>query len=178
MRRLIVGVTLLMVAGCTSPNPHCHGGSFVCECRAGDKPEASTAPYKATYVLYQWRTPPPGEPAPRTWIGEHEVTELYIRGLDRGDAIGFEKGDKDQLFAICGCERIPLEPGRYCWHISLDTQPSGFRQAVHELCETCQEIVTTVLALPLGIVVLILLLPLFVLLLPFFVGLLIGMVCL
>jgi hypothetical protein len=166
---------LLLTAGCASHNPHCHGGTFVCECRAADKAEATTAPYKATYVLYQWRNPPAGEPAPRTWIGEHEVAELYIRGLDAGDAIGFEKGDKDQLFAVCGGEKILLEPGRYCWHITQETQPSGFRQVVHEMCETTRDLVTTVLALPLGIVLLVLLVPLFILLLPFILGLIIGM---
>ena len=157
---------LVLAAGCTNQNPHCHGGHFICEHRPQDTPGTSTAPYKATYVLYQWRLPPQDQPAPHTWMPDHEATELYVRGLDGGEKIGFEKGEKDQLFAVAGCEKILLEPGRYCWHISPETEYRGFQLALHEICETVKETVAAIIALPLGIVLLVLLAPFLVLFLP------------
>jgi hypothetical protein len=169
-RKLLGWSVLLLVcaAGCASNNPHCHGGQFVCEHQPEDKPETTTAPYKATYVLYQWRTPPPDQPTPHTWIPEQEVSELFVRGLDKGDKVGFHKDDKDQWFAVAGSEKIPLEPGRYCWHISAGTEYRGFQLAVHEVCDTVKDTVETIVALPLGIVLLVLLFPFFVVFFPLF----------
>jgi hypothetical protein len=171
MPRKFLPCTLLLLiglAGCAAHNPHTHGGQFLCEHKSDDKPETTTAPYKATYVLHQWRTPPPDQPTPHTWIAEQQVTELYVRGLEKGDALGFEKDDKGQWFAVAGSEKIPLEPGRYCWHISQATEYRGFGLAVHEVCETVQETGAMIVALPLGIVFVVLLAPFFVICLPFF----------
>jgi hypothetical protein len=169
-RKFLPSTWLLLIAlgGCAAPNPHTHGGQLVCEHKCDDKPEATTAPYKATYVLHQWRTPSPDQPTPHTWIAEEQVTELYIRGLEKGDALGFEKDDKGQWFAVAGCEKIPLEPGRYCWHISQATEYRGFHLAVHEVCEAFKETVAMIIGLPAGIVLLVLLAPFFVLCLPFY----------
>ena len=157
---------LITLGGCAASNPHTHGGQFICEHKCDDKPEATTAPYKATYVLHQWRTPPPDQPVPHTWVAEQQVTELYVRGLEKGDVLGFEKDDKGQLFAVAGSEKIPLEPGRYCWHISQSTEFRGFALAIHEVCETVKEIVVTIVALPAGIILLDLAAPFFVICLP------------
>jgi hypothetical protein len=170
MPRTLLGVCLLLLAGaggCASSNPHSHGGHFVCEHKPDDKPETTTIPYKATYILYQWRTPPQDQPTPHTWIPEQEVGELFVRGLDKGDNLGFEKGDKDQWFAVAGSEKIPLEPGHYCWHISESTEYRGIQLVVHEMCDTVKETVTTIVALPFGIVLVVVALPFFVLCLPF-----------
>jgi hypothetical protein len=169
MPRKLLACALLLVplAGCATSNPHFHGGHFISEHKCDDCSETSTAPYNATYVLYQWRTPPKDQPPPQTWIPDQEVGQLYVRGLQRGDKIGFEKGDKDELFAVAGTEKITLEPGRYCWHISQETEYRGLALAVHEACDTFKETVETIIALPLGIVLLVLLLPFFLVFLPF-----------
>src|SRR5262249_25917988 len=103
-------------------------------------------PYQATYVLYHWR-PQPTDPPPQTWIPDQEVEELYVRGLGRWVNIGFEKGDKGKLFAVAGKEKIPLEDGRYCWHINPATEYHGAERLLHE---TGQNIVYVV-RLPFGL---------------------------
>ena len=168
---LACSLLLVLVAGCATFNPHSHGGHFVCECKADDKPDTSPAPYKATYVLYYWRAPPKDQPPPQTWIADQEVVQLYVRGLDRGDNIGFEKNDKGELFAVAGLEKIALEPGRYCWHVSQDTEYRGLHLAVHELGESVRDTVDAIIALPMGIVLVILLIPFLVLFLPLLLAL-------
>jgi hypothetical protein len=156
----------LLAAGCTTTNPHSHGGQIVCEHHPDDKPDTTTAPYKATYVLHQWKLPPQDQPPPHYWSAEHEVAELYLRTLEEGEKVGFEKGDKGELFAVAGNEKILLEPGRYCWHISPGTQRGAFRQALATTGEVLGDLIVGIVALPLGIVFLILLLPLLILCLP------------
>lgn len=169
-RRLALLVFLLLVSGCATSNPHCHGGHFVCEHKGeGGSFATETAPYKASYALYRWKTPPQGQPAPHTWVPEQEVEEIYVRGLDRGDKVGFEKGEKGELYAVAGCEKIALEPGRYCWHITTGSEMHGFRLAVHQCCETVRECVTAIIALPMGIILLLFFLPFILLLAPFMI---------
>jgi hypothetical protein len=177
MPKPLFACTFLLLAGaagCASNNPHCHGGQLVTEHKCDDKPDTTTVPYKATYALYQWRTPPADQPTPHTWIPEQETSEMFVRGLDKGDNIGFEKDDKGQLFAVAGTEKIPLEPGRYCWHITEATEYHGLRRVVHEGCEMIEEMVATIVGVPVSIVVIILLLPVFILLLPFFLLIFLG----
>jgi hypothetical protein len=146
MPRLLAAVLLLPLAlgaGCMAPNPHHHGGEFVAEYRPGEKAEATTAPYQATYALYEWPKPPEG-PAPHTWNPDTQATELYVRGLDRCDKVGFEKSDKGELLAVAGEEKIPLEPGRYCWHITTATEYHGVQRVLHETGEN----VVAIVALP------------------------------
>jgi hypothetical protein len=133
---------VLFLTGCCH-NPHDHGGEFVTEYKPGDTPDTTTAPYKATYALYQWSKPPDGPP-PQTWVPEHEVTELYVRGLSRHDKIGFEKGDTGQIVAVAGSEKIPLDDGHYCWHITSETEYHGSDRILHETGEN----VLTVVELP------------------------------
>jgi hypothetical protein len=133
---LIVGATLLLGPGCAA-NPHSHGGKFISEYNSGSSPDLGWTPYQATYVLQQWR-PRPDDPPPQSWIPEQEVQELYTRGLARWKRIGFEKDDHGKLFAVAGDEKIALEDGRYCWHISSDTE---YRGAMRVLNETGENVV-------------------------------------
>jgi hypothetical protein len=143
----------LIVAGCCH-NPHDHGGEFVVEHVPGESPETTHTPYKANYALYQWAKPPDGPP-PQKWIPDHEVTELYVRGLSRWDDIGFEKGADGKLIAVCGSEKIPLEDGRYCWHITEGSEYRGGERILHEMGET----VVTIALLPFAAVACVILLP-------------------
>jgi hypothetical protein len=145
-------VACLFVAGCAT-NPHSHGGTLVVEHHPGDKEEVASAPYKADYVPYRWPGPPPGPP-PHDWRPEREATELYMRGLERATPVGFE-ADANGVVAVAGEERIPLEEGRYCWHISSDTQYRGGALVLHELGED----VAGVIALPFATVGFVCMLP-------------------
>jgi hypothetical protein len=138
-RLLASALTLLALAGCAS-NPHSHGGQLVADIGPADKPDVDTAPYKATYVLYHWRKPPEGT-IPEKWIPEQEVEQLYLRGLDRYDKIGFERDSKGQLFAVAGDEKIPLPDGRYCWHITQETEYRGLERILHETGENIVAVV-------------------------------------
>jgi hypothetical protein len=114
---------------------------MVADLKAGGSPAVEDAPYKATYVLYHWRTPPEG-PVPENWTAEDEVERLYLRGLSRKDKVGFERDDKGQLFAVAGDEKIPLADGRYCWHITPETEYRGTERILHETGEIIVDIAT------------------------------------
>jgi hypothetical protein len=122
-----------LLGGCVT-NPHMHGGQFVAEYKPDECPPQTRTPYAATYVLYQWLDPPPGAP-PHTWVPEREVAEMYIRGLGRHESIGFDKDANGGLVAVAGNEKIPLPEGRYCWHISVETEYRGGARVMHEVCE-------------------------------------------
>ncbi len=158
MRRplLLLGmIVALVTVGCAS-NPHGHGGRFIAEYQPGGPPSTTHTPYKAFYALYQWRQPP-GDPPPHTWIPEHEVTELYLRGLGRWEKVGFEKGSGGELLAVAGGEKIPLEEGRYCWHITPATEYQGAQRIPSETGEN----VVAVASMPLGLAACAFLLPLY-----------------
>ncbi len=133
-------VVALFVTGCCH-NPHDHGGEFVAEYKCGDSPDTTTAPYKATYALYQWSKPPDGPP-PQKWVPDREVTELYVRGLSRWDKIGFEKGENGKIVAVAGTEKIPLDDGHYCWHITSDSEYRGGDRILHETGENVLAVLT------------------------------------
>jgi hypothetical protein len=136
----------LFAAGCCH-NPHDHGGEFVVEYKPGNSPDTTSAPYKANYALYQWSKLPDGPP-PQKWVPDHEVTELYVRGLSRWDKIGFEKGDQGKVVAVAGNEKIPLEDGHYCWHITPETEYHGSDRILHETGEN----IMTIVELPFDVV--------------------------
>ena len=166
-RKLIVGLLMatLLAGGCAG-NSHSHSGELIAEHTPDSTPEVTEVPYRATYALYQWAHPPEGPP-PRTWIPEHEVTELYVRGLSGSDKVGFEKGENGELRAVAGDEKIPLEPGHYCWHITPETEHRGLERAA----EVTGDTVCTVVALPFATVA-------YICALPIFAGLFgIGMLC-
>jgi hypothetical protein len=75
---------------------------------------------------------------------------------------------------VAGAEKIPLEPGRYCWHITEATQYRGLRRAAHEGCHMIGDMVSGFLSVPVGMVLLALEVPLVVLLLPYRLCFLIG----
>jgi hypothetical protein len=142
MAKRAIGLMLILstlVSGCAG-NPHVHGGKLVAEHKPGDSPENSHTPYQATYVLHHWHEPPPGAP-PHTWIPERQVEELYVRGLGRWEPIGFEKDAGGNLIAVAGQEKIPLAEGRYCWHISQDTEYHGAARVMNEACENTWAVV-------------------------------------
>ena len=122
-----------LIPGCVS-NPHLHGGKLVAEHNPGDPPEQCRTPYQATYMLYHWQEPPAGA-SPHTWIPEQQVEELYVRGLGHWDKIGFEKDASGNLSAVAGNEKIPLAEGRYCWHISTQTEYRGVARVMNEASE-------------------------------------------
>ena len=158
MRRplLFFGMFLaLLTAGCAT-NLHGHGGKFIAEYQPGEHPCTTHTPYKAVYVLYQWRKPPGGTP-PHSWIPEQEVTELFLRGLGRWEKVGFEKGPNGELLAVAGGEKIPLEEGRYCWHITTATEYQGVQRVLNETGEN----VVAVAAMPFGLAAFACMLPVF-----------------
>jgi hypothetical protein len=122
-----------LISGCVS-NSHLHGGKLVAEHQPGDAPDKCRTPYKATYVLYHWQEPPAGAP-PHTWIPEQQVEELFVRGLGRWETIGFEKDADGKLLAVAGNEKIPLAEGRYCWHISTESEYRGVARVMNEASE-------------------------------------------
>jgi hypothetical protein len=143
-RKLIISVltAAVLAAGCAS-HRHGHGGELVAEYRPGEEPPTTRTPYQATYALYQWHTPPT-EPPPHTWIPDQEVTELYVRGLDRWEDIGFKKEENAGLVAVAGKEKIALENGHYCWHITPQSEYHGAQRILHEAGDN----VLTVITLP------------------------------
>lgn len=157
-------VVAVLTAGCVS-NPHSHGGKFIAEHRPGETPETAETPYKAVYALYHWQEPPQDAP-PHTWLPDQQVAELFVRGLAREDKVGFEKGTNGELIAVAGNEKIPLEDGRYCWHITADSEYRGTQRLWHETGETAR----TVAAVPVAIVMLPITAAMFLCALPVFAG--------
>jgi hypothetical protein len=145
-RVIVCALAVVALVGCCS-NPHGHSGQLVAELNPSEKAATETAPYKATYVLYRWRNPPEGA-APETWTADEEVERLYLRGLRRWDKVGFERNDKGQLFAVAGEEKIPLQDGHYCWHITPETEYRGMERILHEAGEN----VVSIAALPFVVV--------------------------
>lgn len=168
-RLLACALVLLVLAGCCS-NPHCHGGQLISDLGPSETAAVETAPYKATYALYHWRKPPEGT-VPQKWVAEQEVEQLYLRGLARGDNVGFERDEKGQLFAVAGEEKIPLPDGHYCWHITPETEYRGLERVLHEIGENLLEVVK----LPFAVVAAALGAVLFIVCLPFFGLMILGL---
>jgi hypothetical protein len=141
-----------LISGCLS-DPHMHGGKLVVEHNPGDNPDHSYTPYPATYVLYHWLEPPAGAP-PHTWIPEQHVEELYVRGLGRWETIGFDKDANGNLVAVYGKVKIPLAEGRYCWHISQETECRGVARVTHEICEGTLSVISFPFEVAFGLVLL------------------------
>jgi hypothetical protein len=146
-RKLVAGVLIasMLIAGCAGDS-HLHGGKLIAEHKPGDSPDRTHTPYRATYVLYQWLEPPADKP-PHTWIPEREAAECYVRGLGRWETIGFDKDANGGLVAVAGAEKIPLADGRYCWHISTETEYRGLPRVLHEIGENT----LYVASLPVGV---------------------------
>jgi hypothetical protein len=138
----VCALLLCLATGCMSANSHCHGGALVSDCRIEDQATTTIVPYTATYALYQWKGPPAGQPPPISWSADEHAKVIYVRSLEQQDQIGFEKGNNEQLFAVAGEEKIPLDPGRYCWHVTEATERRGLALAVHDICDTVTEIVS------------------------------------
>src|SRR5436309_152502 len=146
-RWIVYPLLLALLGGCQAVNPHGHGGEFVAEHRPGEGPALGSAPYRAVYTLFRW-DPPPEDPPAHTWLADRQVTELYVRGLARRDPVGFEKDKEDHLVAVAGAEKIPLPEGRYCWHITPDSEYRGAQRLLHEAGENALAVVE----LPVGLV--------------------------
>jgi hypothetical protein len=56
--------------------------------------------------------------------------------------VGFEKSSDGNLVAVAGEEKIPLEPGRYSWHIEPSSEYTGMKWFVHEAKDCTVEIVS------------------------------------
>jgi hypothetical protein len=153
---LAIALSVLLIGPGCANNPHGHSGKLIAEHTPGDCPEQTVTPYKAVYVLFRWNNPPDGPP-PRDWIPEKEVVELYTRGLARWQSIGFQKDKDGKLVAVAGEEKIPLEDGRYCWHISPDTEYHGAARLAHEAGENVLFVVT----MPVAVVGFVCMLPIF-----------------
>lgn len=162
-RRLVACVFMVSVfaTGCAS-DPHYHGGQLVAE-YGPDNPAAVTrTPYKADYALYRWPTPPEGPP-PHTWRPDRDAVELYVRGLKAWEPLGFEKGEGG-LVAVAGSEKIKLEDGHYCWHITPDTELRGVRLLLYETAQGTM----CVIAVPIAAAMYVCTLPVVLLLCPLF----------
>jgi len=145
-QRLVACVLLVpvFVAGCAT-NPHCHGGALVAEYGPDAKAEVTRTPYRADYALYCWPRPPEGPP-PHTWRPDHQAVELYVRGLKASEPLGFEKGEGG-LVAVAGSEKIHLEEGHYCWHVTADTELRGLQLVAYETVQGTVYVITLPFAL-------------------------------
>lgn len=162
-------MTVFFLSGCAHHNSHPHGGRMVAEYCPGKDAEVTKTPYQATYVLYHWPKPP-CDPPPHKWVPEHEVVEMFVRGLGKRACIGFEKDSDGKLFAVAGDEKIGLEAGRYCWHIHPTTEYTGMKWFAHETGERVVEIVSLPFGLVGGAIALVCLIPMgiaFLVLWPF-----------
>jgi hypothetical protein len=134
---LLLGAAL--AGGCIT-SPPCHEGPLVAAYRPGTAAGVTPAPYDATYALYRWPDPPQD---PATAAGELSG----LRGLSRvvgQEPVGFESGTDGQLLAVAGAQKLPLPPGRYCWHITPDTE----RKEPHPVLKGTKQALRTVVELP------------------------------
>ncbi len=70
-----------------------------------------------------------------------QVVDLFVRGLDKRQSVGFEKTADGKLLAVAGYEKIALEPGRYAWHIHPSSEYTGLKWFVQETGERVVEVV-------------------------------------
>ncbi len=172
-RKLVLPlVCAALLTGCAQQATHTHGGRMVAEYCPGKEPEVSKTPYAATYVLYHWPKPP-CDPPPHKWVPEHEVAEMFVRGLGKHDPIGFEKGSDGKIVAVAGEEKITVDDGHYCWHIHPTTEYTGFKWFVQESGERVVEVVSLPFELVGGAIALVCFLPMclgFLCLFPLFAG--------
>jgi hypothetical protein len=154
--RLYALFALVLAAGCAhrAPTPD---GRMIAEYQPGKDAIVCKTPYQATYVLRHMPTPP-SDPPPKEWIPEHEVVDVFIRGLGKRHSIGFEKSSDGTLCAVAGEEKLKLEPGRYCWHIHPHSQYTGLKWVLHETGERVVEVIS----LPFGLAALVIVVPLVV----------------
>lgn len=153
-RMALTGAFLVaaLAGGCAHCG-HNHGGRLIQEYKPGGEAEVTKTPYAGTFVLFH-SPKPPCDPPPQTWIPDHQVVEMFVRGLGKRQAIGFECKD-GKLFAVAGDEKIELAMGRYCWHLHPNSEYTGMRWLIHETGERIVEIVS----MPFGLAALILCLP-------------------
>ncbi|MBI3821582.1 MAG: hypothetical protein HY289_02770 [Planctomycetes bacterium] len=167
MRRTTLALTVLIAlfSGCARETPK-SSGRLIADYAPGKDAEVSKAPYQATYILRHWPNPP-ADPPPKHWVPDQEIVDLFIRGLDKRQAVGFEKTSDGNLVAVAGEEKIKLEPGRYAWHIHPSTEYTGLKWVIHETGERTVEIIS----LPFGLAAAALVVPFifcgFLLVLPF-----------
>lgn len=166
----LAGLSMIIVAttlsGCVH-NSHSHGGHLISDYAPGDNAKTRKTPYRATYVLMH-RPSPPTNPPPHTWNPDQQVCELYVRTLKKREKIGFEKDSDGKLFAVAGEEKILLEDGKYCWHVSSQERFPMAKWMIAETNDTVLGIVT----LPFSLVALALVVPMLALaglfIFPFF----------
>jgi hypothetical protein len=134
-------LTAALARGCLGAPP-CHNGKLVAEFRPGDRAGAVAVPYAADYAMFRWpaaaagghpEAATPGPPAGQPWAW---------RGLLPGDRVGFERGADRQLLAVAGPEKIPLPDGRYCWHITPETEYRGLGLVRLEAGEVLRALLT------------------------------------
>jgi len=140
-KRAWVLLGIFMLTGCVSENRRLPG-KLIAE-YSPDKKDASVSktPYQAIYVLREWPTPP-SDPPPQRWVPEENVVDLFTRGLEGRQPVGFEKSSDGKLVAVAGEEKIPIEPGRYSWHIEPSSEYTGMKWFIHEAGERTVEVVS------------------------------------
>jgi hypothetical protein len=155
-RKVIATFALIttLFDGCTT-TPHCHDGDLIAEYPANKGAEVKMAPHQGTYALYRRADLP--ESVPAQAAAPVGLRALY--SLPAQAAVGFEKGEDGQLFAVVGEEKIPLPPGRYCWHATPEAPLPGGQRVVGFLTKAGKagtEIVVgvVILAVCAGVVVL------------------------
>ena len=132
---------IILLTGCAHESPAPSSGRLIAEYVPDKEVNVSNAPYQASYVLRHWPAPP-SDPPPQRWIPEEQVVDLFVRGLDKRQPVGFEKTDDGKLLAIAGEEKITLAPGHYCWHIHPSSEYTGLQWFIHETGDRTVEIVS------------------------------------
>jgi hypothetical protein len=118
-----------------------------------EEPSSTRAPYPANYALYHWPDPPDGEYV-RLDAPEPHVEPVCVRALHEGECVGFGKDKEGHLCAQAGKEEIPLENGRYCWHITPETEYTAAESLAHTGKTVGKAMLNGVVELPVGLALL------------------------
>jgi hypothetical protein len=144
MLRRVISLSLIMAivqTGCASVHRHGHGGKLVAAIdsdRTGRR-MTYTAEYDADVALHRW-----GDAGSRR-DRALRATVVDVVPVKRGETVGFEWRPPEQYIAYAGDRRIELQPGRYCWHVTVDTERSTGKHFWREAGEVGEATAQTVL---------------------------------
>jgi hypothetical protein len=121
-RNLAVRLILLsgLLVGCAG-QPRDAAGLRVVEYHPGGPIDRASAPYAANFALY-------ADAAPDQPAGQ----AMLWRGLSENEPLGFARTAEGALEAVAGPDHVPLTEGRYCWHLTPETELHGAALARHD----------------------------------------------
>jgi hypothetical protein len=162
-RKLTAWFALLatILHGCANVSD-CHHGLLIAEYRANEVAETKQAPYAANYALYRWDGPAyAASPHPQTASSDGANT-CGLRAtfhVARGEPVGFVKGETGELVAVAGKDRVVLSAGRFCWHLTPESEPTAgekFLLALHDTGTVSAQIAAGICMAPLVLPLLVL----------------------